>query len=72
MASGERCRKQGIRVCTCSAPPLARVGRCKCGNLKEAWQRLEKAIDMPGAQDVRAQALDDPDLEPLWKEIGEI
>jgi tetratricopeptide (TPR) repeat protein len=45
---------------------------CQLGNLKEAWQWLEKAIDLAGTTDVRAQALDDPDLEPLWNQIGEI
>jgi hypothetical protein len=40
--------------------------------LKEAYQWLEKAIDLAGKEDVRETALDDADLEPLWAEIGEI
>ena len=34
------------------------------GKLEEARGRLEEAIRL--APEVRAQALDDPDLEPLW------
>jgi len=45
---------------------------CQLGNLKEAWQWLEKAIDLSGKADVKQMALDDPDLQPLWNEIGEI
>jgi tetratricopeptide (TPR) repeat protein len=45
---------------------------CQLGNLKQAWQWLEEAIDLAGAEDVRQQALDDPDLKPLWNDIGEI
>jgi hypothetical protein len=33
---------------------------------------LERAIDTAGKLDIRAKALDEPDLEPLWLEIGEI
>ena len=45
---------------------------CQMGNLKEAMQWLEKAIDLAGKKDIRMMALDDPDLEPLWLQIGEI
>jgi tetratricopeptide (TPR) repeat protein len=45
---------------------------CQLGNLKEALQWLEKAIDLAGKKDIRAMALDDPDLEPLWNDISEI
>jgi hypothetical protein len=45
---------------------------CQLGNLKEAMQWLEKAIDLAGKKDIRLMALDDPDLEPLWTKIGEI
>ncbi len=45
---------------------------CQLGNLKEAMQWLELAIDLSGKKDVRLMALDDPDLEPLWTQIGEI
>jgi hypothetical protein len=33
---------------------------------------LEKGMDLAGKKDIRQMALDDPDLEPLWTEIGEI
>ncbi|MGD0351643.1 MAG: tetratricopeptide repeat protein [Verrucomicrobiota bacterium] len=45
---------------------------CQLGNLKEALQWLKKAIDLAGKKDIRTMALDDPDLQPLWNEIGEI
>ena len=45
---------------------------CRLGNLKASWEWLEKAIDLAGKKDIRAMALDDPDLEPLWDKIGEI
>ena len=45
---------------------------CRLGKLKEALQWIGKAIDVAGKKDVRQQALDDPDLEPLWTQIGEI
>lgn len=45
---------------------------CQLGNLKEALQWLEKAIDLAGKRDIRLMALEDLDLEPLWKDIGEI
>ena len=45
---------------------------CQLGNLKEALRLLGKAIDLAGKRDIRLMALDDPDLEPLWKDIGEI
>ena len=45
---------------------------CQLGNLKESMWWLEKAIDMAGKKDVRLMALDDSDLEPLWKEIRKL
>src|ERR1041385_1852894 len=45
---------------------------CQLGKLKDAQDWLEKAIDLAGKEDVRKMALDDPDLEPLWLNIGEI
>jgi hypothetical protein len=40
--------------------------------LKEAYQWLEKAIDLAGKADARQMALDDSDLEELWNQIAEI
>jgi len=31
---------------------------------------LGKAIEL-GGNEIKLRALDDPDLEPLWREIGE-
>ena len=31
--------------------------------------RLETAIVLGGENDIRSQALEDPDLKPLWKQI---
>ena len=45
---------------------------CQTGNLKAAMDWLEKAIDLAGKNDLRKMALEDPDLEPLWANIGEI
>jgi catabolite regulation protein CreA len=45
---------------------------CQLGNLKDAMQWLEKAIDLAGKKDVRVMALDDPDLEPLKCQIPKI
>jgi predicted Zn-dependent protease len=45
---------------------------CQVGNLKEAQDWLKKAIELAGTNQVKLMALNDPDLEPLWKEIGEI
>jgi tetratricopeptide (TPR) repeat protein len=42
------------------------------GRLKEAKQWLELAIEMADSKEVKQVALDDPDLEPLRKEIGEL
>jgi predicted Zn-dependent protease len=45
---------------------------CQSGNLKKAMRLIAKAIDMAGKKDIRLMALNDPDLESLWVEIGEI
>ena len=45
---------------------------CRLGKLKEAVHWLEKAIDVAGKKDIRQLALDDPDLEAVWSQIGEI
>ena len=45
---------------------------CQLGELKEALRLLEKAIDLAGKRDIRLMAMEDPDLEPLWKDIAEI
>lgn len=45
---------------------------CQLGNLKRARDWLQKAIDSAGENDVRMRALEDPDLQPLWANIGKL
>ncbi len=45
---------------------------CQLGNRQESLALLDKAIDLAGKKDIRLMALEDPDLEPLWKDISEI
>ena len=45
---------------------------CQLGRLKQAKKWLEKAFQMGNAKEIKLAALKDPDLEPLWKRIGEI
>lgn len=42
------------------------------GDLKSAWNRLERAFEIGDADKIKLKALGDPDLEPLWAQIGEI
>jgi tetratricopeptide (TPR) repeat protein len=44
---------------------------CKIGRLNEAMSSLERAIAV-SEKDVRPQALNDPALEPLWPNIGQL
>ena len=39
------------------------------GSLEEAWEWYQEAIRRGPAAQVRAQALDDDDLRPLWPRI---
>ena len=43
---------------------------CQLGNLDRAKQWLEKAFALGDAKGMKLAALDDPDLQPLWKEIS--
>ncbi|MCX6912223.1 MAG: tetratricopeptide repeat protein [Verrucomicrobia bacterium] len=43
---------------------------CQLGNLNEARDWLKHASDLIGTNQVKLLALEDADLEPLWKEIG--
>jgi hypothetical protein len=40
--------------------------------MKGATNRLKAAFELGNATQFKLMALADPDLEPLWKEIGEI
>ena len=44
---------------------------CQLGRLEQAKKWLEKAFEIGDSEKIRLMALD-PDLEPLWKEIGDI
>ena len=43
---------------------------CQLGRLEQAKHWLEKAFKMGNPRRMKLAALEDPDLEPLWKEIG--
>lgn len=48
---------------------------CYCaqlGTLDEAMRWLQKTIALTGEREIKAMALDDPDLKPLWEKIREI
>lgn len=42
------------------------------GRLNEAWRWLEKTIKIRDPKKLKLEALDDPDLEPLWPAIARI
>jgi predicted Zn-dependent protease len=42
---------------------------CQLGRLDEARELLVKAFDMEGGKRLKARALEDPDLQPLWDEL---
>jgi hypothetical protein len=44
---------------------------CPSGDLKAAWQWLEKAMDK-GGDKIKLVALDEPELELLWVDISEV
>ena len=45
---------------------------CQLGRLEQAKGWLENAFRLGDAKKMKLRALDDHDLEPLWKQIGEI
>jgi lipopolysaccharide biosynthesis regulator YciM len=46
---------------------------CQRGRRKEAWDFLEKAFDLSAdPKELKLMALDEADLEPLWRDIAEI
>jgi tetratricopeptide (TPR) repeat protein len=45
---------------------------CQLGRLEEAREWLRKAIDLGDEKEIKTRALDDPDLEPLWANIGRL
>ena len=40
---------------------------CQLGNLERARGWLDKAFQLPDAAKLKLAALEDPDLQPLWK-----
>jgi predicted Zn-dependent protease len=44
---------------------------CQLGRMEQAKSWLEKACQLGDAQQIKAMAVEDPDLQPLWREIGE-
>lgn len=45
---------------------------CQLGRLNEAWQWLQKAFALGDLKQIKKMALADPDLQSLWKKIGEL
>jgi tetratricopeptide (TPR) repeat protein len=45
---------------------------CQLGDKEEAWKWLKTAFGLGDPKGVKLMALADKDLEPLWKEIGEV
>jgi tetratricopeptide (TPR) repeat protein len=43
---------------------------CQLGNLAQAKHWLGKAFALGDPKELKLAALNDPDLEPLWKDIG--
>lgn len=43
---------------------------CQLGRMEQAKLWLEKAFTLRDPKKIKLMALDDPDLEPLWKSIG--
>ena len=43
---------------------------CQLGRLEQAKHWLEKSFELGDVKAMKLAALDDPDLEPLWKQIG--
>lgn len=43
---------------------------CQLGRLEQAKHWLEKAFELGDVKAMKLAALDDPDLQPLWKQIG--
>ncbi|HEV2392978.1 MAG TPA: tetratricopeptide repeat protein [Verrucomicrobiae bacterium] len=44
---------------------------CRLGNIEVAWTWLQKAVELAGTEQIKTQAMSDPDLERLWPRISE-
>jgi predicted Zn-dependent protease len=45
---------------------------CQLGDLKDAFQWLETAVHLANEKEAKQMVLNNPDLQPLWDQIGEI
>jgi len=45
---------------------------CQLGNLPEAKRWLAESFALDDAKEAKLEALNDPDLEPLWQHIGKL
>ncbi|MCL5098403.1 MAG: tetratricopeptide repeat protein [Candidatus Omnitrophica bacterium] len=45
---------------------------CQMGHLEDARQWLKRAMEVGGTDKIKRMALSDPDLSPLWEEIGNL
>ena len=43
---------------------------CQLGHVEQARDWLQKALALGNARALKLMALEDPDLEPLWKDLG--
>jgi predicted Zn-dependent protease len=43
---------------------------CQLGRVEQAKNWLESAFKLGNPQEMKLMALDDPDLEPLWQQMG--
>jgi predicted Zn-dependent protease len=43
---------------------------CQLGRVEQAKNWLEKAFKLGGRKRIKLMALEDPDLEPLWQQMG--
>jgi hypothetical protein len=69
----EVCDQSGIRLPYLFAIPYnLACYACQLGNLEEAWDWLEVAIEISDPGEVKKIALSDPDLEPLWIKLSDI
>lgn len=44
--------------------------QCQLGNLPECWKLLARAFEIGDVKKLKLMALDDKDLEQLWRDIA--
>ena len=45
---------------------------CQLGDRPEAWKWLAQALALGGSDELKSQALEDLDLQPIWSEIRDL